>query len=96
MLVFEYWKFSLVRSSRKRPYSSSRHSGSGLEPVPEENPWQHHDPNFNLARLSENGPTPENGEQALSPCPSFQLQAIVFNQFSSEVFHRDLPKEKEY
>ncbi|KAH7839187.1 hypothetical protein Vadar_000896 [Vaccinium darrowii] len=48
------------RSNKKRPYSSSRHSGSGLEPVAEENPWQHPDPNFKLARLSENGLTPEN------------------------------------
>ncbi|KAG5533540.1 hypothetical protein RHGRI_027657 [Rhododendron griersonianum] len=48
------------RSNKKRPYSSSRHSGSSLETVAEENPWQHPDPNFKLARLSENGLTPEN------------------------------------
>ncbi|GFY82084.1 Rad21/Rec8-like family protein [Actinidia rufa] len=48
------------RSNKKRPYSSSRHSGSGLEPVAEETSWQHPDPNFKLARLSENGLTPEN------------------------------------
>ena len=50
------------RSNKKRPYSSSRHSGSGLEPVAEETSWQHPDPNFKLARLSENGVTPENGK----------------------------------
>ncbi|PSS32518.1 Sister chromatid cohesion 1 protein [Actinidia chinensis var. chinensis] len=48
------------RSNKKRPHSSSRHSGSGLEPVAEETSWQHPDPNFKLSRLSENGLTPEN------------------------------------
>lgn len=47
-------------SNKKRPYSSSRHIGSGLEPVAEEYSWQHPDPNFKLARLSENGLTPDN------------------------------------
>ncbi|XP_041025455.1 sister chromatid cohesion 1 protein 1 isoform X2 [Juglans microcarpa x Juglans regia] len=50
---------SEVNSGRKRPYSSSRHSSGGLEPVAEENPWKHSDPNFKLTRLSENGPTPD-------------------------------------
>ncbi|KAB1217653.1 Sister chromatid cohesion 1 protein 1 [Morella rubra] len=45
------------RSNRKRP--SSIHSSGGLEPVAEENPWKHSDPNFKLARLSENGLTPD-------------------------------------
>ncbi|XP_023552287.1 sister chromatid cohesion 1 protein 1-like [Cucurbita pepo subsp. pepo] len=45
-----------VRSNKKRPYSSSRQSSGGLEPVAEENPWHHSDPNFKLARLSENDP----------------------------------------
>ncbi|CAK9323879.1 unnamed protein product [Citrullus colocynthis] len=46
-----------VRSNKKRPYSSSRQSSGGLEPVAEENLWHHHsDPNFKLARLSENDP----------------------------------------
>ncbi|CAL5407509.1 unnamed protein product [Camellia sinensis] len=48
------------RSNKKRPYSSSRHDGSGLEPVAEENSWQQPDLSFKLARLSENGLTPEN------------------------------------
>ncbi|KAI8005869.1 Sister chromatid cohesion 1 protein 1 [Camellia lanceoleosa] len=43
-----------------RPCASSRHSWSGLEPVAEENSWQQPDLNFKLARLSENGLTPEN------------------------------------
>ncbi|XP_030932817.1 sister chromatid cohesion 1 protein 1 [Quercus lobata] len=50
---------SEVNSGRKRPYSSSRHSSGGLEPVAEENPWNHPDPNFKLSRLSENGLTPD-------------------------------------
>ncbi|XP_022985848.1 sister chromatid cohesion 1 protein 1-like isoform X1 [Cucurbita maxima] len=45
-----------VRSNKKRPYYSSRQSSGGLEPVAEENPWHHSDPNFKLARLSENDP----------------------------------------
>ncbi|GMP69488.1 hypothetical protein CsSME_00028727 [Camellia sinensis var. sinensis] len=48
------------RSNKKRPYASSRHSWSGLEPVAEENSWQQPDLNFKLARLSENGLTTEN------------------------------------
>ncbi|KAF3976793.1 hypothetical protein CMV_000048 [Castanea mollissima] len=50
---------TLDRSNRKRPYSSSRHSSGGLEPVAEENPWNHPDPNFKLSRLSEYGLTPD-------------------------------------
>uniref|UniRef100_A0A2N9IX06 Rad21/Rec8-like protein N-terminal domain-containing protein n=1 Tax=Fagus sylvatica TaxID=28930 RepID=A0A2N9IX06_FAGSY len=50
---------SEVNSGRKRPYSSSRHSSGGLEPVAEENPWKYTDPDFKLSRLSENGPTPD-------------------------------------
>ncbi|XP_075668054.1 sister chromatid cohesion 1 protein 1 [Castanea sativa] len=50
---------SEVNSGRKRPYSSSRHSSGGLEPVAEENPWNHPDPNFKLSRLSEYGLTPD-------------------------------------
>ncbi|KAK4385308.1 Sister chromatid cohesion 1 protein 1 [Sesamum angolense] len=48
------------RSSKKRPLSASRNSGNGLEPVAEEPSWQHSDPNFKLARLSENGLSPDN------------------------------------
>ncbi|GFP96852.1 sister chromatid cohesion 1 protein 1 [Phtheirospermum japonicum] len=47
------------RSSKKRPFSASKNSGSGLEPVAEELPWQHSDPNFKLAKLSENAFTPD-------------------------------------
>ncbi|KAL6509351.1 hypothetical protein OROGR_022661 [Orobanche gracilis] len=42
------------RSSRKRPFSASKNSGNGLEPVAEELSWQHSDPDFKLAKLSEN------------------------------------------
>ncbi|XP_011076663.1 sister chromatid cohesion 1 protein 1 [Sesamum indicum] len=48
------------RSSKKRPLSASRNSGNGLDPVAEEPSWQHSDPNFKLARLSENGLSPDN------------------------------------
>ncbi|KDO68882.1 hypothetical protein CISIN_1g008432mg [Citrus sinensis] len=47
------------RSNQKRPRSSSRHSGSGLEPVAEENPSRFPDPNFRLSRLSERSSTPD-------------------------------------
>lgn len=49
------------RSSKKRPFSSSRNSNSGLEPVAEENSWLNVDPNFKLSRLPEDGQTPEQG-----------------------------------
>ncbi|XP_010658236.1 sister chromatid cohesion 1 protein 1 isoform X2 [Vitis vinifera] len=41
------------RINKKRPYSWSRHSGSSLEPVDEEHPFNHTDPNFKLSKLSE-------------------------------------------
>ncbi|CAN4100848.1 unnamed protein product [Withania somnifera] len=41
------------RSNKKRPHSSSKHSGNGLQPVAEENPWNDPTPNFKLTRLSE-------------------------------------------
>ncbi|GAV88081.1 Rad21_Rec8 domain-containing protein/Rad21_Rec8_N domain-containing protein [Cephalotus follicularis] len=47
------------RSNKKRPHSSSKHSGSALEPVAEEKTWHYPDPNFKLSRLSENGLTPD-------------------------------------
>lgn len=43
------------RINKKRPYSWSRHSGSSLEPVDEEHPFNHTDPNFKLSKLSEHG-----------------------------------------
>ncbi|XP_025887480.1 sister chromatid cohesion 1 protein 1 isoform X1 [Solanum lycopersicum] len=51
------------RSNKKRPHSSLKHSGNGLQPVAEENPW--HDPTLNfkltrLSELSENGFTQDN------------------------------------
>ncbi|PHT46864.1 hypothetical protein CQW23_16022 [Capsicum baccatum] len=51
------------RSNKKRPHSSSKHSGNGLQPVAEENPWHDPTPNFKLTRLSElseNGVTQDN------------------------------------
>ncbi|XP_024992312.1 sister chromatid cohesion 1 protein 1 [Cynara cardunculus var. scolymus] len=49
------------RSNKKRGLSSSRRSGSSLEPVAEEVSWDHPDPNFKLARLSENDLLVESG-----------------------------------
>ncbi|KAL7135505.1 hypothetical protein ABFS83_11G101800 [Erythranthe nasuta] len=46
-------------SGKKRPYSASKNSGNGLEPVAEELSWQHSDPSFKLAKLSKKGPTPD-------------------------------------
>ncbi|THG19414.1 hypothetical protein TEA_020923 [Camellia sinensis var. sinensis] len=65
------------RSNKKRPYSSSRHDGSGLEPVAEENSWQQPDLSFKLARLSENGLTPEN--DLLVETGPTQTQQPIFN-----------------
>ncbi|KAK9283481.1 hypothetical protein L1049_011727 [Liquidambar formosana] len=66
------------RLNKKRPYSSSRHSGSGLEPVAEENPWHQHEPNFKLARLAENGLTPEHAPSRSFSCSSFKdIQTLI-------------------
>ncbi|KAI8006776.1 Sister chromatid cohesion 1 protein 1 [Camellia lanceoleosa] len=65
------------RSNKKRPYSSSRHDGSGLEPVAEENSWQQPDLNFKLARLSKNGLTPDN--DLLVETGPTQTQQPIFN-----------------
>ncbi|KAL7107596.1 hypothetical protein ACP275_06G065000 [Erythranthe tilingii] len=46
-------------SGKKRPYSASKNSGNGLEPVAEELSWQHSDPSFKLAKLSKKGPPPD-------------------------------------
>ncbi|KAG9149422.1 hypothetical protein Leryth_003381, partial [Lithospermum erythrorhizon] len=52
--------YSDVHSGSKRKrYSASMHSGSSLGPVAEESPFHNRDPNFKLARLPENGLTPE-------------------------------------
>lgn len=55
------YAFPWFRSGKKRPFSASKNSGNGLEPVAEELSWQHSDPNFKLAKLSENELTPDNG-----------------------------------
>ncbi|KAK6135783.1 hypothetical protein DH2020_030478 [Rehmannia glutinosa] len=51
---------SIQDDPQKRPFSASKNSGNGLEPVAEELSWQHSDPNFKLSKLSENGLTPDN------------------------------------
>ncbi|CAK9135819.1 unnamed protein product [Ilex paraguariensis] len=67
-------------SNKKRPHSSPRHSGSGLEPVAEEHPWQHPDPNFKLARLSENLPTTPENDLLVETGPTQTQQHPIFNQ----------------
>ncbi|XP_042024014.1 sister chromatid cohesion 1 protein 1-like [Salvia splendens] len=47
------------RSSKKRPFSASKNSGNGLEPVAEDLSWEHPDPNFKLTNLSKNDLTPD-------------------------------------
>ncbi|XP_057784649.1 sister chromatid cohesion 1 protein 1 isoform X2 [Salvia miltiorrhiza] len=42
------------RSRKKRPFPTSNDSGNGLEPVAEDLSWEHPDPNFKLAKVSEN------------------------------------------
>ncbi|KAA8534035.1 hypothetical protein F0562_031552 [Nyssa sinensis] len=71
------------RSNKKRPYSSSRHSGNSLEPVAEENSWVHPDPNFKLTKLSENGLTPEN--DLLVETGPTQTQHPIINQPSDHI-----------
>ncbi|XP_040368226.1 sister chromatid cohesion 1 protein 1-like [Rosa chinensis] len=68
---------SEVNSGRKRRYSSI-HSNDGLEPVLEDNGCQHSDPNFNVIRLSGNGPTPEH-ELLMETGPT-QTQQPIINQ----------------
>lgn len=65
-LVFDV--LTINRSNKKGPHSSSRHSGGSLETVAEEDPWQFADPNFELSRLSENGPTPDQGKWHGNSC----------------------------
>ncbi|XP_052187255.1 sister chromatid cohesion 1 protein 1 [Diospyros lotus] len=68
------------RSNKKRPYSSSRHSSSSLDPLAEEHSWEDPDPNFKLARLSENGPTPEYDLLVETAPTQTQLPIPTYNQ----------------
>ncbi|XP_047329266.1 sister chromatid cohesion 1 protein 1-like isoform X1 [Impatiens glandulifera] len=70
------------RLNKKRPYSSSKHSRSGLEPVEEEISLLHAEPNFKLSRLSEDGVTPE----LLVETGPTQTQAH-FRAFDQQVDH---------
>ncbi|KAJ6309524.1 hypothetical protein OIU77_015314 [Salix suchowensis] len=65
-------------SNKKGPHSSSRHSGGSLETVAEEDPWQFADPNFELSRLSENGPTPD--QELLAETGPTQTQHLIVGQ----------------
>ncbi|KAL9402326.1 hypothetical protein Peur_006175 [Populus x canadensis] len=73
-----YLEVNLGRSSKKGRHSSSRHSGSSLETVVEEDPWRFADPNFELSRLSENGPTPD--QELLVETEPTQTQHHVVGQ----------------
>ncbi|KAF3433361.1 hypothetical protein FNV43_RR24463 [Rhamnella rubrinervis] len=65
------------RSSKKRTYSASGNSSGGLEPVAEEYTWHHADPNFKLARLSENGLSPD--QELLAETGTTQTQQPFIN-----------------
>ncbi|KAF9676961.1 hypothetical protein SADUNF_Sadunf08G0057700 [Salix dunnii] len=73
-----YFEVNLGRSNKKGPHSSSRHSGGSLETVVEEDPWQFADPNFELSRLSENGPTPD--QELLVETGPTQTQHLTVGQ----------------
>uniref|UniRef100_A0A6N2M747 Rad21/Rec8-like protein C-terminal eukaryotic domain-containing protein n=1 Tax=Salix viminalis TaxID=40686 RepID=A0A6N2M747_SALVM len=73
-----YFEVNLGRSNKKGPHSSSRHSGGSLETVAEEDPWQFADPNFELSRLSENGPTPD--QELLVETGPTQTQHLIVGQ----------------
>ncbi|KAJ6909870.1 hypothetical protein NC652_020775 [Populus alba x Populus x berolinensis] len=73
-----YLEVNLGRSSKKGRHSSSRHSGSSLETVVEEDPWRFADPNFELSRLSENGPTPD--QELLVETEPTQTQHLFVGQ----------------
>ncbi|KAJ6901222.1 hypothetical protein NC651_019082 [Populus alba x Populus x berolinensis] len=73
-----YLEVNLGRSSKKGRHSSSRHSGSSLETVAEEDPWRFADPNFELSRLSENGPTPD--QELLVETEPTQTQHLFVGQ----------------
>ncbi|XP_065872708.1 sister chromatid cohesion 1 protein 1 [Euphorbia lathyris] len=68
-----------ARANKKRPHSSSRNSGSSLEPVEEENTWQFPDPDFKLSRLSENDPTTDQ-EVLLETGPTQTQHPIIGHQ----------------
>lgn len=57
--IFDWQSLKLFRHSKKRHYSSSRHSPGSLEAVSEEHFCQ--SPNFELARPSEDVLAPETG-----------------------------------
>ncbi|XP_015877444.1 sister chromatid cohesion 1 protein 1 isoform X1 [Ziziphus jujuba] len=65
------------RSSKKRPYSASRNSSGGLEPVAEEYPWHHSDSKFKLSGLPENDLTP--GQELLVETAPTQTQQPFIN-----------------
>ncbi|XP_040367449.1 sister chromatid cohesion 1 protein 1-like [Rosa chinensis] len=68
---------SEVNSGWKRRYSS-KDSNDGLEPVSEDNGYDHPDPNFKVSRLSGNGPTPE--QELLMETGPTQTQQPIINQ----------------
>ncbi|XP_057980091.1 sister chromatid cohesion 1 protein 1 [Malania oleifera] len=75
----------VISARLKRPYSSSRHGGSSLEPVAEENSWQKPaaEPSFKLTRLSEIGSTPEH--ELLAETAPTQTQLPIVDQFIDKI-----------
>ncbi|CAA2998325.1 sister chromatid cohesion 1 1 [Olea europaea subsp. europaea] len=65
------------RSSKKRPYSSSKHSVNSLDTVAEE--WHHSDLNLKLARPMGNGFTPDD-EELVETGPTQTQQHQIINQ----------------
>ncbi|CAI9090767.1 OLC1v1025602C1 [Oldenlandia corymbosa var. corymbosa] len=63
------------KSSKKRPYSPNGHINIGLEPVDEENSWQHPDPNLKLAREYENDPMSDSGPKRTRKNPDMSQPA---------------------
>ncbi|WCJ19937.1 Sister chromatid cohesion 1 protein 1 [Euphorbia peplus] len=70
------------RANKKRSHSVSRHSGSSLEPVEEENEGL--GPEFRLSRLSENDPATDDQEVLMETGPT-QTQRPVTSQHMDKI-----------
>lgn len=77
--LFFFLFYNLNRSNKKRAHSSSRHSQSGLDPIPEDNLWQQPEPSIKLARLSNHGLTPDHGSKRsyLFPFLLFFISVVI-------------------
>ncbi|KAM7275759.1 hypothetical protein ACFE04_017625 [Oxalis oulophora] len=75
------------RSSKKRPHSSSKGKGSGLEPVHEDHSWrqQGRDPDFELSKLPEDGFIPD--QEVLIETGTTQTQHQNISQPIDKITH---------